>query len=438
MGLFRNAASVLLTSIVRVPIGVATSVILARYLSLDARGYFAVASAISGAIVVLAQVGWPSAVIYRLRRTGAAPADAATAAFLAVLIFSGLAVGACLLLREQVSAWFLKGAPLGVLYLALATVPVMLLGLVLSGIARGIDRFAMQNWYRFALSSGRLAAFVLVLVVAGAGVLEALGANLAVFAACAVGLGVAVVRRTGIRLRTSTREFVETLKFSSKTWTHAVAANMHERIGLFMLAYLLQDPAEVALYAIAAGVVEYLRFLPQSIGTGALPQMAGLDRSRSGALTSSALRHAMLWIALSLLVAVPCGPFVIPFMYGSGYAGSVAPFLVLASALLFTTPYLLIRLHFLAMDRQGINIGIQLLSMPLNLLLNLWLIPRWGVLGAAAAGLASHGFEALAAGAIFLRSSDIGIRELLLFQRSDLEPYRVRLRGVLSRLRSSG
>jgi O-antigen/teichoic acid export membrane protein len=438
MGLFRNAASVLLTSVVSIPIGIATSVILARYLSLDGRGYLAVASAISGAIVVLAQVGWPSAVIYRLRRTGAAPADAATAAFLAVLIFSGLAVGACLLLQEQVAAWFLKGAPLAVLYLALATAPVMLLGIVLSGIARGIDRFAMQNWYRFALSAGRLAALALVLVIAGGGLLEALGANLAVFAACAVGLAVAVVRRTGIRLRTNAREFIETLKFSSKTWTHAVAADVHERIGLFMLAFLLQDPAEVALYAIAAGAVEYLRFLPESVGAGALPQMAGLDRSRSGALIASALRHAMLWIALSLLVAFPCGPFVIPFMYGSGYAGSVAPFLVLASAMLFKTPYLLIRLHFLAMDRQGINIGIQLFSMPLNLLLNLWLIPHWGVLGAAVASLVSHGFEAVAAGTIFLRSSDIGIRELLLFRLSDLEPYRVRLRSSLSRLRPSG
>jgi Na+-driven multidrug efflux pump len=90
------------------------------------------------------------------------------------------------------------------------------------------------------------------------------------------------------------------------------------------------------------------------------------------------------------------------------------------------------------MDRQGINIGIHLFSMPLNLLLNLWLIPHWGVLGAAVASLVSHGFEAVAAGTIFLRSSDIGIRELLLFRLSDLEPYRVRLRSSLSRLRPSG
>jgi O-antigen/teichoic acid export membrane protein len=434
MSLIRNAASILTTQAVMVPLNIVASIVLARYLSLEDRGSFAIAVSIGAVTVVISMVGWPAASIFRLRRSRSDPALVATTGVMAVAAFSGLAIALCLVMRQQLADWFLRGTPLLVLYLALAMVPFQLLGNVFSGIARGLDRFAMQNRYRLAVSAGRLGAFSLVLVLAGGKLVEALVALLAVYAIASVGLTLSVTRLTGIRARPDRADFLGTLRFGSKAWAQALAGNVHERADLFMLAYLLQDSSEVALYAIAVGVSTYLYHFPEAIAVSALPQITALERGDAGRLAAATLRNTIVWVLLSVLVAAPIAPYLLPWVYGSAYAGSVAPFLVLLLAVPLRTLFLILARYFFAIDRQGVNISLVLVSMPLNIVLNLWLIPRYGILGAALASLISYSLEGIAIAAIFLGTAETGFREALLLRREDLAFYSERLRRTLRRL----
>jgi O-antigen/teichoic acid export membrane protein len=434
MGLIRNAASILATQTVIIPLNVVTSIVLARYLSLEDRGHFAIAVSIGVTVLALSQVGWPSAVIYRLRRNRSDPAVVAATGVLAATAFSSLAIALCLLMRHQLADWLLRGAPLIALYLALAAIPFQLLGNIFSGITRGIDRFAMQNGYRLSIGAGRLGALFLVLVLAGGKLADALGASLVVHAIAAAGLVLAVVLRTGIRPRPDRSEFLGTLRFGSKAWAYSLAGNLHERIGLFMLAYLLQDPSQVALYAIAAGVITYLYLFPEAIAVSALPQITGLERAEAGRLTAAALRNAIPWVVLSVLVAAPSSPYLLPWVYGVAYSGSVAPFLLLLLAVPLRTVYLILARYFFAINRQSVNISLVFVSMPLNLALNIWLIPRYGVLGAALASVISYTLEGVAIATIFIGTAETGLRDTLLLRREDLAAYRERLHRTLRRL----
>jgi O-antigen/teichoic acid export membrane protein len=434
MSLVRNAASILATHSATIPINLLTGIVLARYLSLENRGLLAIAVSIGVIALVISQVGWPSAAIYQIRRERSDPALVAATGILAVVVFSGLVICVCFLLRQQLTDWLLGGAPLLVLYLALAAVPFQLLGNVFSGIARGVDRFAMQNGYRFSISAGRLGALSLVLILAGGQLVEALEASLAVHAVAAIGLVLWVTRLTGIRPRPERAEFFSTLRFGSKAWTHAVASNLHEHVDLFMLAYLLQDSSEVALYAIAAGIVAYLYLFPETIAISALPQIAGLERPDASRLAAATLRNTVPWVLLSVLLAAPSAPYLIPWVYGSAYGGSVAPFLVLILAVPLRTLYLILGRYFVAVNRQRVNISLVGLSMLLNVVLNLLLIPRYGLLGAALASVISHSVEGVAIGAIFIATTKRGFRETLLPDRGDLESYREHLHRALRRL----
>ena len=81
MDLFRNAIVVYATSLISFPINLLTSVVLARFLSVDDRGLYSVALSFAVLATLLSEVGWGPATIYRLRRMRAfakGPASSST------------------------------------------------------------------------------------------------------------------------------------------------------------------------------------------------------------------------------------------------------------------------------------------------------------------------------------------------------------------------
>ncbi len=146
MSFFRNLAGVLLTSAVTAPVGLVTSILLARLLSTDDRGLYALALSFAGLTTMLFQFGWPTASIFRLRSAGIQPAEVAGGA----LVFLGgvfaLVVAAAILLEPFLRERFLSGLPQLAFMLALATVPFHGLANGFGAIARGIDRFRYENW----------------------------------------------------------------------------------------------------------------------------------------------------------------------------------------------------------------------------------------------------------------------------------------------------
>jgi O-antigen/teichoic acid export membrane protein len=436
MGLFRNAASLLLTSAVSVPLGLGTSVVLARYLSLEDRGYFAVAASIGFVGVFAVQFGWPSAIIYRVRRVGTPPARALTTSLFAGAGFACIVVGIALLLRERIVDWLLKGVPPTVLYLALTMIPFQLMGIYLGGVSRAVDRFGYQNAYRLTLSGGRLLALTGALVVAGGALVAGLSAVLLVQVAATVGFVAVLVRHVGLERRSTASELLQTVRVGSRGWVQALAGNLHERIDVFMLAYLLQDHSQVALYSIAAGGIHYLQAIPEATAGAALPELAGLDRRRSGHLTAAALRHSLAHSLLAVIAAAAAAPVVLPLLYGADYAASVPAFLVLLLAIPLYTIYLVVTRYFYVIDRMRVAFAIQAFALPLNVLLNLWWIPSYGIVGAAGASLASYGAAGLLTLAGFRRLSGIPVLEVVLIRRSDLDPYKRRAEHALRRLRA--
>jgi O-antigen/teichoic acid export membrane protein len=76
VGFARNVAYVFATSAAALPIGLATSILLARGLTVDDRGLYALLTTFTWIVYLLTQLGWADAVIYRTHRHGVSLARA--------------------------------------------------------------------------------------------------------------------------------------------------------------------------------------------------------------------------------------------------------------------------------------------------------------------------------------------------------------------------
>jgi O-antigen/teichoic acid export membrane protein len=432
MNFARNAQSTLLTLLALTGLGFLLSVVLARWLSPADRGLFAMVMTFVLIADQLTQLGLRLAVIYRIGRAGAPTARAVAASvelsLLAFAVTATLALGA----GDWLRAHFLADAPARFLWIALVLTALEVFGGLFEAIARAIDRFDLRNLHQIAITLVELCAAGIVLIGYGGGPLAALaaiaGARVLLTAAF-VGF---MLTKTGFDPRPGRAELGATLRFGFQGHLQTLFGKLHERADVLLLAWLAVDPAQIAAYVIAVSVIDRLRVVPDSIGSALLPKLAVLPHEETGAYTARITRHSLLWVCASALGLALVAPPLLPLVYGPAYSASVAPFYVLLPATVLLTVRRVIANYFTASGWPGFNAGVQAIAAGINIAVNLVAIPRWGIVGAAAASLVSYGFESIATVIAFGRVTGVPFGELVRFRRGDAETYVARLRELFA------
>jgi len=427
---FRNLAGVLLTSAVIAPVGFVTSVVLTRYLGLDDRGHYAIAQNFATLATMLFQFGWPTASIYRLRSARSSPAEVSGAALMFLGGVSIVVVAGSIALEPLLRDGMLGGLPTAIFVLAVVTIPFRVLANGFGAVARGIDRFRYENWYAFLLQVGNLAAVGLALVWWQGGLYELMVWLAVVYVATSAGLIARVWMDTSLSLALQPREMSRSFRFGLKTYAMTVSSRIHERADLFMLAALMSDATQVAFFAVAKGGIQILRLLPNALGKVAFPHVAGLAARDAADFSCALVRQSLIFMLPASLALAAAAPWLLPFVYGEPYAASTLPFLLMLPGVVLAGSERVISRYFTGTNQHKPNVVTRFVSLGLNLLLNWLWIPKYGIVGAAAAGLVSYAVDALMILAVFLMMTDKRVADLVVPQRSDFDPYLRALRRL--------
>lgn len=154
-----------------------------------------------------------------------------------------------------------------------------------------------------------------------------------------------------------------------------------------VFVYFLLGEAETGWYSAAFKWVEVLALLVASVRAGLFP---ALSRSYFGRdaqfqrIGREAIRYLLL-IGLPLTVGTfVLAPQLVQLLYGDLYGATVQILQIMALGffLIYINEFVIYLL--LSADRFGEVLKVVLVGSGLNIALNLWAIPRWGVNGAAA------------------------------------------------------
>jgi O-antigen/teichoic acid export membrane protein len=160
-----------------------------------------------------------------------------------------------------------------------------------------------------------------------------------------------------------------------------------------------------------------------------------VDPTADAGRTAAVLTRTTL--ALTILLALPAaafGPRLVRFVYGSQFADAgVALRLIIPGVVAYSVVAVLSR-YLSGRGRPGTGTLILLLGLATNVVANLILVPRLGILGAALASSLSYGLTALVMLAVFVRVSGRGVAETLIVRRSDVAAAWAVVQAVLRRL----
>ena len=275
------------------------------------------------------------------------------------------------------------------------------------------------NAVQFAESISRLAFILAVLVLVGLTDTAAVGAWLLALIATA-GIGVfSLARYVRILPAVNIKAFRAQVSYGIRGYMGYVFQAANHRLDVFFVAYFV-GPAAVGYYAVGFGIAELLWELPLALGTVLFPKGAALDARSNSRIAASICRRTLFLTAMGIIVLLALGRFVVLVLYGSEFLPSLTAFYILLPSALFYTIHKVLGSSLAGQGVPQATLYGGMLSVPVMVALNVILLPRVGIAGAAIASDVAYAINAAVILFIFWRVARLPLRETLLVTRADL------------------
>ena len=396
--------------------GVLTQPILAQALGVGGRGELAAAIAPAALAVSVATLGLPEALTYYIAKH---PRITRRALLGASLITVALGV-VCLLAAFVTLPFLSTGDPtlanLIVLGMAL-TIPALVVG-AFRGAATG-----RQMWG--AVAAERLVNTILrVIALVGLLLLGHLTVLTALVASCLSPIVAGVVYwRLLIRPPHDDNEqpldggvLRPIVSFGSKVWLGAVASMLLARIGQIIMAPL-SSVQELGLYSVASTISD----LPLIVALAISGAIYGVNsKATDAAQVTVTTRLTVLAGVVGCTVLGGTAPLWIPPLFGAEFAPAIVPTLMLMFSALLCIPGLMAATGLGAWGRPGLrSIGLAV-TLVVNVVVFLLLVPSLGAIGASWTSIASNLVMTSYMVTAAARVMGVPARDFLLVRASDL------------------
>ncbi len=279
----------------------------------------------------------------------------------------------------------LPNVPLSLMWIALLVFPVSLLSGYLVAILQGLQRIVTVNLVTVLQSAVTLVLNVLLVVVLNAGFVGALSASIL---AGTVNLAVVgwLLYRAGARFRPAWNPAVmrSTLGYGLRGYVGNVLQFFNYRLDMFIVNYFL-GAAGTGIYSVSVALAELLWYLPNAVGFVIFPKAAA---SKPQTMNRFTPRVFGITLALTLLAGVGLAVIGRPFIrivYSDDFLAAFEPLLALLPGVVLMGSAKVLTNEIAGRGYphyNSINSGLALI---VTIGLDLFLIPRYGVLGASVA-----------------------------------------------------
>ena len=192
------------------------------------------------------------------------------------------------------------------------------------------------------------------------------------------------------------------------------------RLDIIMLAIVAPSHI-IGLYSVAVALAEITATLASSVADALMPEVAAANNPKSSALlVGKSLRllfYAHFLVLIPLLLAAP---YILQVIYGESFVAATDTLRILLLASVVWSAGLTVISGLDGFGHPGLSTIARLASTVTTVIALLILLPRWGIVGAAAASLLGYSTLFLVALICFLRRERIGFWEFLRPRREDI------------------
>ncbi len=406
--------------LLRFPIGILT----ARYLGPEGKGFLYLLIVSVTISVALVNLGLGPASIYFIGKDRKHLPAILGNLLISTGITSIILCGAGWLFLQYGRPDIYALLPLWVWGIVALSIPIGLLRNLVMQVLAALLRIKAITIMEVAAKATQLFLIIFLVVMIAKGVE---GAFLAYwFSEClaASGFFLLILHFGGWPARPNLALLAASLRFGVKPYLSNLMTILNRRLDVFLVAKLAASGVNATgIYSVAAQLAELVLFIPTSIRLTLFPMVAASSTAQANQLTSMACRHAMFLTTIVALGAAVVGPFLITQLYGGEFAAAVIPLLILLPGVIALSQTYIIKADLNGRGKPGVATLGALIALTVTIVLDLLLIPRYGIIGAAIASTCAYTIEFVVVTSYFIRYTGLTWCEALLFGRSDLDRY---------------
>ncbi len=178
-----------------------------------------------------------------------------------------------------------------------------------------------------------------------------------------------------------------------------------------LLLRLFRSAPETGVYSISSQIIDIGLILPTTIaGMGLASVVQASDSPRA---TVRLLRPTALFVSLALVGLPAVGKPVIRLLFGAGYEAAYPALLILLPGFAFLAFETILAQYFASRGYPWFLCHYWLFGVTVNIVLNIALIPRYGIFAAAATSSLGYGLVFVLICRRFLKESGLPVRSLL-------------------------
>jgi O-antigen/teichoic acid export membrane protein len=419
------ASGVALTIVTRLLMLLGTvsgSVIVARWLGPEGLGALAVLNTAIVLSLTIGTLGLTSANIYFIARDRKTLAPVWANAIVFALV-GGTLVGAAMVALAKFEPTLFGGVSSDLILIAALSIPFQFILSFGLNVLLGLDRIRRLNFLDAMAPTLALFNAILVLLILHSTLKVLVSFNSAatvVLSGFMIWSIARVVSRQPerLRFRPDGRLFKEAVRYGLRFCIPLIAAILIFRVDLLIVNHF-RGAAEAGVYAVASQVANLLTMLPAVVGTLLFPRVASYQDPR-GEFAIRVTRHVS-FVMLVMCAAAAAGSFLLPLIYGPRFGDATIQLLILLPGILLIGIESVLVQHFTGTGLPRAIPIFWLITLAVNVALNLVLVPVFGARGAASVSTLSYALIFVLVTTYFWMKTGRRAAEIFFLRRGELQ-----------------
>ena len=240
-----------------------------------------------------------------------------------------------------------------------------------------------------------------------------------------IALSIRRLRRFGNPFKADLRFFRKILWFSLVAMTTTLLLTLNYNVDLMMLKWMNIEDAQRGFYRTGVSLASYGWLI-----SDAFREVLFSRTAKSDAIDEISLSLKVnFYITLLMLVGIALfGRTAIYIYAGDRYLPAYPVTMVLLTGVLSMSYFKLIGTLLLAQGKKGICLATLSVSALVNILVNLYTIPRWGIMGAAWASVLSYTVAGIVYLVYFVVHYQVPLSTLFVVRRAEIRKLADRIR----------
>ncbi len=416
-------------------LGLVASIILARALGPDSRGKYALVLLIPTVMLKAGTLGIEISNVYFSANRKYMLEDIISNSIL-LSFFLGLILIVTFIILSN-SHYFMiflenNNIILNQIWFVIALLPVLFLIIFLNKILLGRERIIEFNLVDIMRAGLQVILIVIILLLIKSGLSGALIVYASTNILTAIFIIFILKKYSRLKIDLNIKLLKDSFNYGIKGYFGNLAQFFNYRLDMLLVALFL-NTTEVGYYAISVGLAEKLWMVPGVISMLLFPRVSYIKNDKASNLTAKVIRNTLPLIILITVLIALVSRVLIQNLFGYEYLSSIAPFMILLPGIFALSIAKILTSDLAGRGRPEFGTFSSIISLLINIPLNLLLIPKWGIKGAAFSSTIAYIVSTLIVLISFLRISNNSLLNILLLQRNDLKNYKHIIKKIFNK-----